>query len=50
MIYTKQFGKAAYIMKINAQLMRDLGSIPSPTNCFMLNASLEALALRVERH
>ena len=49
-IYTKQFGKAAYIMKINAQLMRDLGSIPSPTNCFMLNASLESLALRVERH
>ena len=30
--------------------MRDLGSIPSPTNCFMLNASLESLALRVERH
>lgn len=49
-IYTKQFGKAAYIMKINVQLMRDLGSIPSPTNCFMLNASLESLALRVERH
>lgn len=49
-IYTEQFGKAAYIMKINAQLMRDLGSIPSPTNCFMLNASLESLALRVERH
>ena len=49
-VYTKQFGKAAYIMKINAQLMRDLGSIPSPTNCFMLNASLESLALRVERH
>ena len=49
-IYTKQFGKAAYIMKINAQLMRDLGSIPSPTNCVMLNASLESLALRVERH
>ena len=49
-INTKQFGKAAYIMKINAQLMRDLGSIPSPTNCFMLNASLESLALRVERH
>ena len=37
-------------MKINAQLMRDLGAIPSPTNCFMLNASLESLALRVERH
>ena len=49
-VYTKQFGKAAYIAKINAQLMRDLGSIPSPMNCFLLNASLESLPLRVERH
>ena len=49
-VYTQQCGKAAYIMKINSQLMRDLGAIPSPTNCFMLNASLESLALRVERH
>ena len=49
-VYTKRIGKAAYIMKMNVQLMRDLGAIPSPTNCFMLNASLESLALRVERH
>ena len=49
-VYTKQFGKAAYIAKINAQLMRDLGSIPSPMNCFLLNASLESLPLRVEGH
>ena len=49
-VYTKQFGKAAYIAKINAQLMRDLGSVPSPMNSFLLNASLESLALRVERH
>ena len=49
-VYTKQFGKAAYITKINAQLMRDLGSIPSPMNCFILNLGLESLVLRVERH
>lgn len=49
-IYTKQFGKEAYITKINAQLMRDLGSIPSPMNCFILNLGLESLVLRVERH
>ncbi len=36
-VYTKQFGKAAYITKINAQLMRDLGSVPSPMNSFILN-------------
>ena len=49
-VYTKQFGKAAYITKINAQLMRDLGSIPSPMNSFILNLGLESLVLRVERH
>ena len=40
-IYTKQFGKKAYITKATSQLMRDLGSIPSPTNCFLLNLGLE---------
>lgn len=49
-IYTRQFGKAAYIQKATAQLMRDLGSIPSPQNCFLLNVGLETLPLRVERH
>ena len=48
--YTKRFGKAAYITKATAQLMRDLGSVPSPMNSFMLNAGLETLPLRVERH
>ena len=50
MIYTKQFGKKAYITKATSQLMRDLGSIPSPMNCFLLNLGLETLPLRVERH
>ena len=49
-VYTEHFGKSAYIAKINAQLMRDLGSIPSPMNCFLLNLGLETLPLRVERH
>ncbi len=49
-IYTKRFGKKAYITKATSQLMRDLGSIPSPMNCFLLNLGLETLPLRVERH
>ena len=49
-VYTKQFGKKAYIMKATSQLMRDLGSIPSPMNCFLLNVGLETLPLRMERH
>lgn len=49
-IYTKRFGKAAYITKATSQLMRDLGSVPSPLNSFLLNVGLESLHLRVERH
>ena len=48
--YTKQFGKLAYITKATVQLMRDLGSIPSPHNAFLLNIGLETLHLRVPRH
>ncbi len=49
-IYTERFGKAAYITKATAQLMRDLGSIQSPQNAFLLNVGLETLHLRVPRH
>ncbi len=48
--YTERFGNAAYITKCLSQLMRDLGSIPSPFNAFLLNLGLETLPLRVERH
>lgn len=49
-IYTQKFGKAAYITKATAQVMRDLGAIPSPQNSFLLNIGLETLPLRVEKH
>ena len=48
--YTKAFGKMAYTTKLVAQLMRDLGSIPSPQNSFLLNLGLETLHLRMPRH
>jgi O-acetylhomoserine (thiol)-lyase len=48
--YTKKFGKMAYITKLVAQLMRDLGSIPAPQNSFLLNLGLETLHLRVPQH
>ncbi len=48
--YTERFGEAAFIVKATVQLMRDLGSIPSPFNSFLLNIGLETLHLRVERH
>ena len=43
-------GEAAYITKATAQLMRDLGSVQSPQNAFLLNLGLETLHLRVPRH
>ena len=48
--YTKAFGKMAYTTKLVAQLMRDLGSIQSPQNAFLLNLGLETLHLRMPRH
>ncbi len=48
--YAEKFGRGAYITKATAQLMRDLGSIPSPMNAFLLNVGLETLHLRVPRH
>ena len=48
--YTEKFGKSAFMTKLLAQVMRDLGSIPSPHNAFLLNLGLETLHLRMERH
>lgn len=50
LIYTKAFGAQAYAVKLTAQLMRDLGSSPSPQNAFLLNLGLETLHLRMQRH
>ncbi|PNV59326.1 O-acetylhomoserine aminocarboxypropyltransferase [Clostridium sp. chh4-2] len=49
-VYTERFGKLAYIQKATAQLMRDLGSIQSPQNAFLLNVGLETLHLRMPCH
>lgn len=50
LVYTKAFGKMAYITKATSQLMRDLGAIQSPENAFLLNLGLETLHLRMPRH
>ena len=49
-VYAEKFGKAGYITKATAQLMRDLGSIQSPMNAFYLNNGLESLHVRMNRH
>ncbi len=49
--YTERFGLAgAYITKATAQLMRDLGSVQSPQNAFILNLGIESLHVRMPRH
>jgi len=49
-VYAEKFGKGAYITKATAQMMRDLGSIQSPQNAYLLNMGIETLPLRMERH
>ena len=49
-VYTRDFGKAAYITKARVQLLRDLGATAQPLAAFLLNLGLETLALRMERH
>jgi O-acetylhomoserine (thiol)-lyase len=50
-VYATKFGRGgAFITKCTSQLMRDLGSIPSPQSAYYLNLGLESLHLRVERH
>ena len=49
-VYTEKFGRAAFITKARVQLMRDLGSSPSPQNAFLLNLGLETLHLRMRQH
>ena len=48
--YTEKFGRLAYITKATPQLMRDLGSIQSPHDAFLINVGLETLHLRMPRH
>ena len=49
-VYTKDFGEAAYITKARVQLLRDIGAAPSPISAYLLNLGLETLHLRMERH
>ena len=49
-VYTRDFGNSAFIVKARVQLMRDLGCYPPATNAFILNESLETLPLRMRKH
>ena len=48
-VYTREFGKMAYIIKARMQLMRDFGCYPAAHSAFLLNLGLETLGLRMQR-
>ena len=48
--FTKAVGKAAFVTKIRAVLLRDTGATLSPFHAFIFLQGLETLSLRVERH
>ncbi len=48
--FTEAFGKAAFAVKLRAQLLRDFGCVMSPMNAFLTHTGLETLHLRMERH
>ena len=50
LVYTEQFGPAAYIARARTQLMRDFGPSPAPQNAFLLTRGMDTLHLRMERH
>ena len=50
LVMVMTFGKLAYITKATSQLMRDLGSIQSPQNAFLLNLGLETLPVRMKQY
>lgn len=50
MVFTEAFGKAAFVAKIRAGLLRDIGATMAPMNAFLINLGMETLHLRMERH
>lgn len=49
-VFTDVAGAAAFVTRIRAVLLRDMGATLSPFNAFLLLQGLETLSLRVERH
>lgn len=48
--FTKAAGKAAFVTRIRAVLLRDTGATLAPLHAFLFLQGLETLSLRVERH
>ena len=49
-VFTEQFGPAAFVMRARTEGLRQFGVCLSPMNAFHLLQGVETLSLRVERH
>lgn len=49
-VFADVAGKAAFVTRIRAVILRDTGATISPFNAFILLQGVETLSLRVERH
>lgn len=49
-VYTREFGELAYIIKARMQLMRDFGCYPAAHSAFLLNLGLETLPIRMKQY
>jgi O-acetylhomoserine (thiol)-lyase len=49
-IYAEDFGPLAFISKVRAGILRDLGACASPFNSWLFIQGLETLSLRMDRH
>ena len=50
LVYARDVGAAAYIVKARVQLLRDLGPALSPQNAFQFILGLETLHVRMKEH
>lgn len=50
LVFTEQFGPAAFIVRARVEGLRDFGACLSPTNAFHLLQGVETLPLRMPRH
>ena len=49
-VYTREFGAAAFVARARTVPLRNTGAALSPMNAFMLMQGMETLPLRMERH
>ncbi len=49
-IYTREFGEQAFVVKARVQFIRDMGNYLSPMNAYLTNLGIETLHVRMDRH